>query len=365
MKKSTFIYLLMPLLAFGIFGCGSDDDPKVEEELIDPIDIEDPNAVAESLTFQNGTATKVSSSFPESSNESGSPKINQYDEDLIAVSGGSLALRFNEETTSDIKGVYLQVDGADHYYDIAINQSKSNGRLNNGRKSKAKGQRTKAESVSFLLVSFADGLQPGDLCIKYAVYDEGNRVSNTINVCIEIKSHGGKNSSFLTANKWEFESEHYVEIYEGETYEETTVLGEPYLDSYYWSCFGDSVGVEITEEYTLNSMVYTFSKNGKVEGEFSDTEKYVDTDDYCETKELKYVTKTEEYTISGNWVYDDTKKELTTVTQHTETYGGYEEIYTDVSTVKVSQDNGKLILRYENPDWWGSETIVTVLKPKK
>lgn len=368
-KLSKLFFLFMLLLAFGIVSCSSDDEPNIDTEKEDPIDIEDPNAVAESLTFKNGTVTKVDGAFPAPS-EDAPDLYSNSDEDIVAIAGGSIAIPLN--TSSDIKGVYVQVEGADSYYNLLLNNSSNNSRISNGRKKGSmKSQRSKEASSSFILLEIAGGLQAGDLCIKYAVYDNENRVSQAIETCIKVKSYGGSNSGFLTATQWELESETYISVEGGDTYEETIAVGEPYIDAYTYSCSGIE-GIVIEDKYTVNSWYFTFLANGKVESETNETqETAVNTNNLCETGEVEYKTETIVEKDFGNWSYDDSKKELTLVTQYEYTeeddYGNtYHEVGTDVSVYKLTQENGKITIteHYSYNGGSYSYTSIYVLKPR-
>lgn len=342
MKKTKLLYLLLVVMIFGIASCSSDDEPEIkEEEQEEPIDIDDPDAVAESITFKNGTSIKIEEPFPVSSTDENAPILYSDSDDAIAIAGGVISVPLYASST--IKGVYLQVKGTNYYYDVTLNQTDGNARFSNSRKTnQGKIFRTKEAGV-FLLIETKDGLQSGDLCIKYAVYDEAGRVSNVIEKCTTIKAPGGANSSFLTANSWTLESlEYFGTSYDGEPYEEITIVGETYTSSSPIWCPDTAVG-EFQEEYVLISAYLTLLTDGKAEMIFTESYKAIDGDLYCETGEQKYETEVEEEKDSGHWSFDDTKKELHLISQ-VEEYG---VIYHDVVVYKVTHEDGKLILLNE------------------
>lgn len=365
MKKTKLLYLLLVVMIFGIASCSSDDEPEIkeeEQEQEDPIDIDDPDAVAESITFKNGTASKVSMDFPESTGGDALQLYTDYydDEDIIAISGGLIELPLY--VSSEIEGVYLQVDGAEFYYDVVINQDTKNGRFAHSRKAKADiGKRT-AESYPVLLVELPGGIQAGKLCVKFAVYDAEKRISNSHAACVDVVKHGGENASFLTDHTWELESEYYKEVYGGDEDEDLTVVGETYKDTEYIYCAGQDPKV-VDFEYIVNSAYLTFLKNGGVEMEYTDTRKSVNSEIYCETGKTEYISEQETEVGTGHWSYNDVTKELTWVMQHI--YEEHEEDnHTEISVFKVSRENGKLVLTYEEEDQWGSFVSIITLKPK-
>lgn len=364
MKKTKLLYLVLVVMIFGVAGCSTDDDPTIEEQPKteepdeeDPVDIDDPDAASESVTFKNGTPTKVEESFPEPSNDDSAPELFEEDHDEIAIAGTIISIPLH--ASAPFKGVYFQVKGTDYYYDITLDPADENARLSNKKSRLGHTLRTKDEG-SYLLIETNSNLQSGSLCIKYAVYDENGRVSNAIEKCISIKAPGGENSSFLTANIWTLESQEYFgTTYNGHPYEEIIIAGQTYISSTPVWCPNVEEGVEFQEEYALVFADLTLQANGQSELIFSESFKSINSDLYCETGKEEYETEIDGDKELGHWSYDDSKKELTLITQYEE----YGETYHDVTIYKITYEGGKLILLNEVHE--GNISAKLTFTPKK
>lgn len=362
--KNLKIMLLASVFALTLFSCSNDDDGPVKDLTIN---IENPDAVSAGLTFVNGTATYIKGAPPAPSTNPAAPVLgNNNQEDAVGISGSNLALQFNETTGNTIKGVYLQVKDASGYYNIELTNSNSGGRLFGGQKARVS-KSARVQEHDIILLGLPANLAPGVFCVTYCVYDDQNRVSNPIEVCIEVKSFGGKNSEFLTANAWQLESYYFKITYGGFTVEETRAVGEDYTDTYTTGLYcmdGSYYEVGVVEAERTNYVYATFLANGTLTIASSTYLKYMDGNaSTCETG-VVYIEDTDEGTGTGGWSYNDTSKELTTVSVDEYEEEGEVVTETSVSVFKTAVLNGKLKLSVDFTDEDGTYSQTLTFVPK-
>lgn len=361
MKKTL---LFLAFVATTLFSCGDDDSatPVVEEE---KISIEDANAVTDAITI-NGS-TKVQGNPPAPSTDPEAPVVGDAS-DATAITGNNLILPISETSGSAVAGVYLKVKGSDSYYDIPASAlGNSGGRTAFGRISKNKRQLKVNEDVA-VDIELPTNLEPGVFCVEYCVYDAQNRVSNIVEVCIEVLEFGGENSAFLSANQWEMVSEYYKEIYDGVTYEETVTVGESDVYTYETELYcndGTYETVTVEEVSRVDYLFVTFAANGGFLVESSYYDKWMDyQNSTCQTGVL-YTEETDTDDQVGAWSYDDNLKKLTLVSEEEDVDSDgntYTETFVQVLDVEVV--NGNLVLSYEDDDQDYYDYFEITFKPK-
>lgn len=361
MKKTILIFALA---AATMMSCGDDDSntPVVEDE---KISIEDGNAVASSLTIQGSTT--VQGNPPAPSTDPDAPVVADA-EDATAINGNNLILPVSQVSGTTIGGVYLKVKGSDSYFDIPASAlGNSGGRLMSSRKAKNQRQLKINEDVSVDIL-LPDNLEPGTFCVEYCIYDPENRVSNIVEVCIDVLEFGGENSAFLSANQWEMVSEYYKEIYNGETYEGTVLVGESDIYTYETDLYcndGSTQTVTVEEVDRLDYLYVTFGTDGGFLAESSNYEKWMDyQNSNCQTG-VVYHEETDTEDQVGAWAYDDALKSLTLVLEEEDVddQGNvYTETYVEVFDIKVESGNLILIYEEETSDYYDYFEIT--FKPK-
>lgn len=100
-----------------------------EQELIEetgkPVDPSNANQLSQSLEIPN--AARVQGGvLPASSNAADAPTVVNYDQSISYSSGSTIVLPADIHSASTIAGVFIQVKGADHYYDVPISRQIDN-----------------------------------------------------------------------------------------------------------------------------------------------------------------------------------------------------------------------------------------------
>lgn len=354
MKKTKIMrssYLMVLLAACVMMACSDDDGPALKEK----IDIDDADLVSNSLTIEN--AVKMEGTPPAPSTDPDAPSLNDYsNEDFGAVSGKSFYLDLNV-SQGQPAGVYFQVKGSGEYYDIPLTTAtgSSGGRFGS-RKPKSrlfKNARTAESDV--IEIEIPDNLEPGVFCAVYCVYDEEGRISNAVEICIEIIEFGGGGSEFFAGQTWEMVS---TKDSEGDVVE-IEVPGEDYTKSYETSVqCGDNIfkTVTVMETYRTNYFYLTFSNDGAYKVEADEYAREFDwKNSTCD--DLEYTEETELYEETGVWTYDNASKTLTVVTEYVDDFDG--QTYTDIFKVGIELVNDQLVIT-DNED--GENYEITLKK---
>ncbi|MEP5612145.1 MAG: hypothetical protein ABJP45_07830 [Cyclobacteriaceae bacterium] len=295
----TYSRFLLPVLCIGLVSlvtqCTTDD---VEEEM-DPteIDLSDANALAEALSVTG--ATLELGDPPPPSNDPNAPQINDT-RDEVAFQGGDLTFGL-DVSSGDVAGVFLQIPGANSYYDIPAS-ALMGGRI--------------AVSDQAFSIELPENIEPGEFCVDYCVYDSNARVSNVVNVCVTVGELGGVNSEFLLGS-WNITMLVHLEGEETRT----EIVGEETLDIYFEEivCSDGQTfeEVEIEESETIDFIRITFAESGALRFEEAGEEVYLDFDaSTCE--ELEYLTETYSDDWAGAWSYDELSDRLVMIINEVE-----------------------------------------------
>ena len=329
-------YLLVLVIVGLLMACSDDDEPGS-----DRIDIDDAELVSGSITIEN--AIRKEGNPPPPSTGSDAPSLyDNSDENFGAVSGNSfyLGLDVNQGQPS---GVYFQIKGADEYYDIPLNSGNSGGRFGSRKTAPRLLKKARTTENNVIEIQIPENMEPGVFCAVYCVYDDEGRVSNTVENCIEVIEFGGDGSEFFSGQTWEMVS---VKDSEGETIE-IQVAGQDFVDStdVTLPCGeGDYQTVRAAETYRTNYFYLTISTSGAYTVESEEYSKEVDYENaMCDN--IVYKERTEVYSETGVWTYDNTTKILTVVTEWVDDYDG--QTYTDIFKVGLELVNDQLVMTDE------------------
>ena len=358
MKKITQLLSLLLTMTILMSACGDDDDDDNNDDNndMDPVDmtldINDPDVVTDEIVISN--AEIVEGNPPAPSSDPDAPSLNQseFDTDLLSIQGGSLLIDVSIQSGS-VAGTFVQIVGADSYFDIPFNPS---GRvLKRGRILQG------GDDDPVVEIEIPDNLGTGTFCAEVCVYDEDTRVSNIVEVCVEITELGGSNSDFLTANSWkatgfEEEEDGVVDEYE---------IGELVVDTFTTSLVcadGTFEEVEVTESDRTDNLEITFAADGSVQVSLSEFERDLDFENSdCENQ--VYVEEEALITLDGSWSYNDTTKELTMALEVTSSTFSEEVGDLEVIQFKVEFNENSSELRLtsdEDDDGDGGETIILI-----
>ena len=95
------------------------DDQEENEETEQPVNPSESEKLSEVLEFANAKVVK-NGSLPQSSATADAPVISHFDKSISYTAGSKVILPANVTANSPITGVYVQVKGALHYYDVPV-----------------------------------------------------------------------------------------------------------------------------------------------------------------------------------------------------------------------------------------------------
>ncbi|OWY21705.1 hypothetical protein C7N43_09115 [Sphingobacteriales bacterium UPWRP_1] len=138
---------------------------KNDTELINP---NDPNAISSVLILPSGS-NREDGTPPPPSSQSSAPDVTSSISDITSSNGATAPLLFNYSgVNGNLGGCFLQVTGADDYFNIPYTgSSSSSGQLQ-------------------VPIGIPSNVDSGEFCISFCVYDIQNRISNVYNVCINV-----------------------------------------------------------------------------------------------------------------------------------------------------------------------------------
>lgn len=146
--------------------CGTvDNDTEETPEMVNPANAD---ALAEVLIMPQGTETKDGNP-PPPSNDSEAPEVDNSVSQINSSNGSTAPLNFRyENVNGNLSGCYVQVQGADSYFDISYS-----------------GNSVSAGSLQ-LPIGIPSNIDEGRFCVDFCVYDRSNRVSNIVTTCVDV-----------------------------------------------------------------------------------------------------------------------------------------------------------------------------------
>ncbi len=194
--KSTLNVLACLLIGLLVFAsCTTEDE---SEGMM--VDLEDPSELSQSIEVPVEGAT-VETGNPPAPSANGPQIENVATEDVKVNPGNEIFLGIDVASAqNDIAGIYLQVDGADTYYNIPLPQDETKNGFSNPNRSgffrklqdlgliQKDGDSTQGGSVANVPFKIPDNINLGRFCVSYCVYDADSNVSNVIRRCIEVSS---------------------------------------------------------------------------------------------------------------------------------------------------------------------------------
>lgn len=178
--KQTIQFSLLVLVILIQFSCSQDSDsilplqdPNVD--LRGPIDPADSDLLNQVLIFPEGGERTVGSA-PSASTNGLAPIINTFSDEAITSNGSTLLINFGYgNTTTDIGGCYVQVDGAGSYYTIPYDTDTGN------------------TGIIQLPIGVPTNVIGGVFCVNYCIYDVSGNVSNLLTICVTVLELGSGN----------------------------------------------------------------------------------------------------------------------------------------------------------------------------
>ncbi|MCV9385568.1 hypothetical protein [Reichenbachiella ulvae] len=297
------------------------------------IDSSNPDAVSLSLKMEG--ATRYSGSPPAPSNELAAPVLYNYSKDFTVGAGGNAGIELYAFDYI-ISGVYLQVIGADSYWDIPVG-SLNGTKVSPDHQSQSRALATKEDYA--LILPIPSKLSEGEFCVEYSVYDANGLVSNVVSLCIKVVEPGGKNSEFLIG---EWSGLKYVQKQNGVI--EESIIGETYANDFTLQayCYDAYVDLEINESYTENYLHLNISKDG---GLTLENERNITSLDYTNSTcdELVYVNNQRVDDAGGVWTFDAETNEFVMALEVTYYYEGVESLDNQAIRGEMIVEDGVLI----------------------
>lgn len=147
-----------------VTSCKPDDPEPPAATLIDPSDA---NALAQVLIMPSGTQTNTGQ--PPAPTGQGAPMVNSQSTTVLGSNGSTAPLNFSyANVTNNLGGCYVQVVGANRYYNIPYGSTSGNsGNLS-------------------LPIGIPTNVDQGEFCVDFCVYDINGRISNIVRTCVTI-----------------------------------------------------------------------------------------------------------------------------------------------------------------------------------
>lgn len=140
--------------------------------IFDTVDPTNSDALAAVLVIPGSSSQ--SGSAPSASTDAEAPEVGSNQTSATVVSGNTLYLPFNFETSANsgtgYGGCYVAVDGASSYWDIPASTSN-----------------TDLDGQIVIPVGIPTSVDNGSFCLSYCIYDNNNRVSNVLTTCVSIE----------------------------------------------------------------------------------------------------------------------------------------------------------------------------------
>lgn len=156
--------VLLPVSGCGLLGLGDEDDA---DEIVDPADA---NALTEVIVIPDARRRDGDPPPPSSSSEA--PQAGGNAAEQTTSNGSTVNLPFAYSTTASLSGIYLQINGADSFFDIPISAASTQ------------------SGLITVPIQIPTNVSEGQFCTSYCVYDAENRVSNIIATCVDVLELG-------------------------------------------------------------------------------------------------------------------------------------------------------------------------------
>jgi hypothetical protein len=303
MKPLKLISSLGSVLFLGslltVMNCGTDSSEIAQGNGVDPIEvtvqIDDPDQVTEAIAIAGATITAGAPPVP--TTDAGTPEITNNDIAVTSSQDGAASITLNINAES-VSGFYFQINGASSYLDIPFS---SGGRIRPGG-------RILIDETATLEIDLIEGFEPGTFCGVVCAYDEVNRVSQPITICIEVIELGGENSAFIVGS-W---------ILTAVKNDDGDIINVGVLDEYpnTLQC-SDGTSVTVTEGDRIDFLTASFSSLGAAVIDGQEYEKELDFNvSTCDN--IVFIEEEDIIDLDGIWTYDDAAKELDMVLQNNE-----------------------------------------------
>lgn len=160
--------LQMILIAFFMLGCQKDSGTGVENGKVDPGDAD---ALSSVIILPSGTETRQGNP-PQPSNSATAPTISGGISRLTSSNGSTVLIPFAYNTSANVSGCYLYINGAESYFFLPYTaQSSTSGTLS-------------------IPVGLPTNVSAGQFCTSVCILDSRGEISNIIETCVTVLELG-------------------------------------------------------------------------------------------------------------------------------------------------------------------------------
>ncbi len=291
MKKKIEIFSLLSFLVIALTFCSKDEMTDPTGSIDDPDDpiVEslDPSMASSYLVIEN--AVKNDGNPPAATVDQ--PSFDLLIESYNAVPENGFSIVF--EADENFEGIYLQVKGANEYFDVPATSANS-----------LRQQITKEKAISLartddnfeLSINLIEDAELGEFCVDICVYDESGNISIIEEFCVTIKNWGG-NSELV--GKWKYAK---IEEFSNNVLTDTDATDWGYLDStqYYGHCNDTTPEIATIERFEWIEL----ESNGNYTDNYLDGIISITPD--CDQEDVLDV-------YYGKWSYNEATNEITIV----------------------------------------------------
>lgn len=170
MKKTITSLLFLTLSLMFIISCSKDENTEDNSHLSSVVLPSNANGVAKILIIPNAEVVN-SPNIPDSSPAGQAPTINNIDTNISYSSGSNIIIPadVNSPSQTNIKGAYIQVKGADSFFNVIIDSNTSNGLIS-------------------LPISLPSTVGTGDLILLLKFYDNNGKISSVQEIKVNISN---------------------------------------------------------------------------------------------------------------------------------------------------------------------------------
>ena len=192
LRRSNLIWIgTVLLLSVAIFSCEkirpTTPEIIVPEEVVE-IDPSDANSLSNALIIAN--ATEINGPLPQPSDSETAPRIEGNVPEIISSNGSTFLLPFQYSATNSLAGYYIQIRGADSYYDLPYTGLAPDIVQVGVETVGAPAAPLIGAGSTLITVGLPQNVGVGFFETVYGVYDDQGQTSNFIDTVIEVVNVG-------------------------------------------------------------------------------------------------------------------------------------------------------------------------------
>lgn len=179
-------------IALFFFGCGKDNGLGSNE----PVDPADADALSSVVVLPNGTETRQGAP-PDPTDSSTAPNIRGGVSRLTSSNGSTVLIPFSYDTSADISGYYLYINGAESHFYVPYRAQSSNSSgpfFHRAARPVSPVGKTHTQLFASGTLSIPVGLptnvSAGQFCTSVNIADNRGEISNTLETCIDVLELG-------------------------------------------------------------------------------------------------------------------------------------------------------------------------------